>query len=197
MNASNTDIDVFFQYGTNPGYGSSIAAAQSPVSGSGNTAVTASIAGLSPGITYHFRVVAQSASDTVYGNDITFTTAMSFLPSADTLAAAAVGTDAATLNGTVNANNAGATVTFQYGLTTAYGASVTADQSPVGGIADTAVTASPAGLLSGTTYHFRVVATNANGTAYGARQDLHHGRGASPLGRQPWRPRPWGPTPPP
>jgi len=88
-------------------------------------------------------------------------------PSATTGAATVVGTSSATLNGTVNANGSSTAVTFEYGLTTSYGATVTADQSPVTGNINTAVSTTVSGLVSNTTYHYRVVATNANGTSYG------------------------------
>ncbi|MGA3086229.1 MAG: hypothetical protein ABSE95_15770 [Thermodesulfobacteriota bacterium] len=73
----------------------------------------------------------------------------------------------ATLNGTVNANNASTTVTFQYGLTTAYGSTVTADQSPVTGTSDTAVSKGITGLSENTTYHYRAVGVNSVGTTNG------------------------------
>jgi len=67
----------------------------------------------------------------------------------------------ATLNGTVNPNGGIATVTFNYGLTTSYGNTVTATQSPVSGSTVTSVSAPITGLQPYTTYHFQVVGTNA------------------------------------
>ena len=75
--------------------------------------------------------------------------------------------NSATLNGTVNAYNASTVVTFQYGLTTSYGTTVTATESPVTGFTDTAVSAGITGLIPGTTYHFCVVAQNPVGTTNG------------------------------
>jgi hypothetical protein len=74
-----------------------------------------------------------------------------------------------TLKGSVNANNASTAVTFEYGTTTAYGTSVTATGSPVAGTSVTSVTCTPT-LLPNTTYHYRVVGTNAGGTTNGADQ---------------------------
>ncbi|HPG40304.1 MAG TPA: FlgD immunoglobulin-like domain containing protein [bacterium] len=82
-------------------------------------------------------------------------------------AAANVSADGATLNGTVNANNASTTVTFEYGLTTGYGSTVTADESPVTGGTATAVSYTLTGLLPGTTYHYRAVGVNSKGTTNG------------------------------
>ncbi len=79
-----------------------------------------------------------------------------------------VTTNSATLNGTVNANNLNTTVTFQYGLDTSYGLTVTADQSPVTGYTNTAMSKGLTGLITSTTYHYRVVATNGAGTSYGS-----------------------------
>ena len=76
----------------------------------------------------------------------------------------------ATLNGTVNANNGSTTVTFQYGLTTVYGSTVTADQSPVTGNINTPVTKGITGLSANTTYHYRVVAASSAGTTNGGDQ---------------------------
>ena len=89
-------------------------------------------------------------------------------PTAVTGSATNISGSSALLNGTVNANNASTTVTFEYGLTTAYTDTVTADESPVSGSSDTAVSKAITGLDAETTYHYRVKAINAEGTTYGA-----------------------------
>jgi uncharacterized protein (TIGR03118 family) len=91
-------------------------------------------------------------------------------PTITTKAVSGVTDTSATLNGTVNANNASTTVTFQYGLTAAYGITVLADQSPVTGVIDTSTSKEITGLLSDTTYHYRMVASNTAGTTYGDDQ---------------------------
>ena len=88
-------------------------------------------------------------------------------PTATTVAATSITISGATLNGTVNANNASTTVTFEYGLTAGYGSGVTANQSPVTGTTDTPVSAAITGLNHGTIYHYRVDATNSVGTTNG------------------------------
>ena len=62
-------------------------------------------------------------------------------PTASTEAASAIGTTIATVNGTINANGSETTVTFEYGLNASYGGYFTADQSPVSGSANTAMSA--------------------------------------------------------
>ena len=73
---------------------------------------------------------------------------------------------AAQMNGTVNARGT-ATVTFEYGLTSGYGTSIAADQSPLTSTSDTAVSYSLSSLLPNTTYHYRVVGENSVGITYG------------------------------
>jgi hypothetical protein len=87
-------------------------------------------------------------------------------PSATTGPASAIRTTGATVAATVSANDGTATVEFKFGTSMAYGHE-TAAQS-VGGLVATSVTAALTGLTPGTTYHYRVVATSADGTTDGA-----------------------------
>ena len=90
-------------------------------------------------------------------------------PTASTVSASGLSVSGATLNGTVNNNNAtSTTVTFDYGTTTSYGSSKTATPSSVTGSTSTSVAATLTGLTANTTYHFRVKAVNSVGTTYGS-----------------------------
>jgi hypothetical protein len=93
-------------------------------------------------------------------------TALADPPGATTGAASAVTATSATLNGTVSPNKESTTYRFEYGTTTAYGSQTPAGTS--GGNADKSVSADVTGLAPSTTYHFRLVAANASGTATGA-----------------------------
>ena len=84
-----------------------------------------------------------------------------------TLDATAITSSGATLNGTVNANNSSTNVSFDWGLTPAYGYTIDATPSVVTGTTATAVLANLTGLSSNTTYHYLVKGTNAAGTATG------------------------------
>ena len=166
VNANNASTAVTFEYGLTTSYGSVVAGVPSPVTGTSATPVSASIAGLQPNTTYHFRVVGVNANGSANGNDMTFTTAFS-PPVVVTTAATAPGLNGATLNGTVNASGASTAVSFQYGTTVAYGLTATAVPSPVTGTSVTPVSAAIAGLTPNTLYHFRVVGTNSGGTSNG------------------------------
>ena len=74
VNAADYSTAVSFEYGTDTGYGTTVVADQSPVSGSTDTSVSKAITGLSQGTIYHYRVVAESDEGTAYGDDVTFTT---------------------------------------------------------------------------------------------------------------------------
>ncbi len=74
VNANDASTTVTFEYGTTTGYGNTITATQSPVTGISNTNVSASVSGLTASTTYHFRVKAVNAEGTTDGNDLTFTT---------------------------------------------------------------------------------------------------------------------------
>ncbi|MCU0776037.1 MAG: cadherin-like beta sandwich domain-containing protein, partial [Akkermansiaceae bacterium] len=88
----------------------------------------------------------------------------------------------ATLRGTVNANGSSTSVSFQYGLTTSYGSTVTAAPATLTGTTATAVSATLGDLVTGTTYHYRVVATSAGGTTYGENQTFTTSKSASLAG---------------
>jgi len=90
------------------------------------------------------------------------------VPQVSSLPAASISTNSVTLNGTVNAWNNNATVTFDYGTTTAYGTTLSASPATVTGGSSTAVSLALTGLSSGTTYHFRVDGVNALGTTNGS-----------------------------
>ena len=90
------------------------------------------------------------------------------MPAAETQAAANVLAKTATLNGVVAANDISCFVSFEYGTTTAYGNKVAASRNPVTGSSPSLVTALIDGLEADMTYHFRVLATNSQGSATGA-----------------------------
>ena len=124
--------------------------------------VIASVSGLEPGTTYHFRVVADERfllpfTDPQFGADQTFVTA----PAAGG-GATGVTTRRATLTGTINPHGVATSYHFNYGPTSSYGAS-TPEVDAGAGDGEQPVTQEVSGLLPDTTYHVQVVATSSDG----------------------------------
>jgi hypothetical protein len=167
VNANYLPTTVTFEYGLTISYGSTATATPSPVTGNTVTNVIADISNLTPGgKTYHFRIKTVNALGTTYGNDMTFTT-LGDLPVARTAEATNITNSTATLNSSVLANDLSTVVTFEWGLTESYGNTISGVPSPVSGNENVDVSANITGLLSGTSYHFRVKAVNALGEFIG------------------------------
>jgi hypothetical protein len=92
-----------------------------------------------------------------YFDSISFSNTSQIVPSSPS---------ATKVNGTVNPQGKTATAWFQYGLTTAYGSQSTAQSIPAG-TSSTPVTSTIGNLLPNTTYHYRLVSKNEDGTSYG------------------------------
>jgi hypothetical protein len=87
-------------------------------------------------------------------------------PAVTTNAASNVKQQSAQLNGTVNPNGSATTYVFQWGLTNGYGFS-SSPQSAGSGTTAVSVHHTATGLIPGTVYHYRLVATNRFGTSTG------------------------------
>jgi RHS repeat-associated protein len=89
-------------------------------------------------------------------------------PDATTEAATNVQVSQADLNATVNPEDKATSYYFEYGKTTSYGSSIPVSAKSIGsGAVGIEVSQTPTGLEPDTTYHYRVVAESAAGTAYG------------------------------
>jgi hypothetical protein len=156
--------NVYFKYGTTTSYGS----ATPMLIRNGNTYrnVVANISSLSASTTYHFRFVATNNAGTVYGADRTFTTlSASGPPVVTTSPATNVTSSSVTLNGSLDPHGLTTTVSFRWGTTTSYG-HTTPIQTQTGNTYRN-IAANISGLTTHTTYHFRIVATNSDGTRLG------------------------------
>ena len=156
----------YVDYGTSTSYGTKSASVNAG-SGTANIAVSANLTGLTPGATYHYRMVATNSSGTARGADGIFTT--SAAPVAVTGSATSVTVTSATLNGTVDPNSRATSWYFEYGTSTSYG-SKTAAKSAGAGTSTVNVSAPVSGLTRGRLYHYRLVATSDAGTSRGADQ---------------------------
>ncbi len=162
-----------FEYGTTTAYGSSIPCEETVPADEDEHPVTAGLTNLQPnGTTYHFRLVVVNGSGTVNGADRSFTTPDTVV----TGAASDIVAQAATVNGTVKTDGVPLTeCKFEYGPTASYGASADC-VPPFGSIPNDSafhpVSADLGGLDVNSTYHFRLVAANANGPISGGDESF-------------------------
>ncbi len=100
------------------------------------------------------------------GGGLTSVERLRFPPTATTSTASAVTVTTATLLGSALAE-VPTTVRFQYGTTSAYGATTPVQTLPAA-IKTQGVAAAVSGLAAGTLYHYRLVAESPSGTSFGA-----------------------------
>lgn len=134
----------------------------------GPTSISTHVTGLIAGRTYQYRVVGENGLGSSTGNIQTFETDQP-IKEIQTGEATEVGLSTATLNGSLNPDGYETEFFFEFGKSTAYGQKAPLTPADVGttapGTAD--VSAPVSNLETGTTYHFRLVATNETGTSYG------------------------------
>jgi NHL repeat len=162
-----TPTSVTFEYGTSAAYGASTAPQELTGGPFEDQSVSAPLSGLQPRTLYHYRVlVSNTDGETRYGPDQTFTT----LPpvSIDETSSTQVNATSGRIEAELNPHGLATEYHFEYGTDTNYGTSVPIPSGSAGsGLTDTAVGALLQGLLPSTTYHYRVVASNALGTVEG------------------------------
>ena len=178
VNPEGQATTYYFEYGTTTSYGSQTATADAG-SGTASLAVSAQLASLTPDTTYHYRLVATNPSGTTLGSDVSFKTPKPPVPVVATGHPRNLTQTSATLSGTVDPAGLATSYVFQYGTSTGYG-SQTPVASAGSGTKSVAVSAPVGALTPNTTYHYRLGATNANGTTYG--HDVSFKTAALPAG---------------
>lgn len=139
--------------------------------GYGEQPVAQQIVGLLSDTTYHFAVVAtDSFGLTTRGPDESFTTGVTAAPTVATGAPSGISQSGATISGTVDPQGSRTTYVFEIGADTSYGVQVFSQIE--GGSGAVPVALELHDLLPGTTYHYRLVASNIGGTSYGADETL-------------------------
>jgi hypothetical protein len=166
VNPRGTETKYYFEYGTTEAYGSKTAEA-SAGSGESNVEESKTITGLPGSTTYYFRIVGTNSHGTTDGANRVFSTTGK--PTVETKPATSIYETGATLNGIVNPRGSETKYYFEYGTSESYG-SKTTEVSAGSGITNLEESKVITGLVAGTTYHFRIVATNSHGTADGVGQ---------------------------
>jgi hypothetical protein len=161
VDPNGTAASYHFEYGTTTQYGLSTST-QSAGSGADPVAVQATVSGLTPSTTYHYRLVA----DGVEGADATFTTTASTSnpapPSISRLSAVDKTPTSARLTARIDPNRAATTWHVEWGRTTGLG-NRTPDRTIPAGDGGVPVSESLGDLPTHTRIYWRVEARNAAG----------------------------------
>ncbi len=156
----------YFEYGPTVAYGLTSYETTSP--GTGEAGVSATVTELLPQTTYHFRVVATNKTATVRGPDQTFISGPSTPPLAITAGARDLSQSTATITGTVNDNGLPGAYAFRIATTPEDLGPPTGFGAVAFGAGAQSVALELTGLQPGTTYYYRVRATNVDGTVEGS-----------------------------
>jgi hypothetical protein len=172
VNPQGKETTYRVEYGTSPAYGATLpeSAAEGDL-GSGVVGVGVSVhpEGLIPDTLYYYRVLATNTLGTGEATG-TFTTNPATLPGALTGGASNIAQNTATISGVLDTEGQATTYGFEIGTSAGDYGPPTGLGAVGAGASETVVSLSLSGLLPGTTYHYRVTASNVNGTTAGADQ---------------------------
>lgn len=166
VNPNGASTYYYFVWGRTTAYGSR-GPTRSAGGGTTTVLVQESADQLTPGATYHYRLIASNSSGTSLGADRTFTAGRPS-PTVTTGAATQLSSAGTILTGTVNPNGESTSWYFEWGTLQSL-SQQTAPQTLRPGTTPQSVSWSLQGLLSaGTVYQYRLVATHAKGVkSYG------------------------------
>ncbi len=157
-----TVTNCYFEYG----YTSSFGLGSMPCSPStpfdNPSAVSAKLSNIAQGVHYHYRLVADNErGESLYSPEAVVSGAQE--PTIEGVYTSQVKATSANLSAKINPEGRETSYRFEYGTSTAYGTSSPETNIGAGSTA-VPVTLHVEGLESGLTYHFRVVASNSEGT---------------------------------
>ena len=171
MTPNGLATNAWFEWGTDSVLSTSTSTpAQSIGSGLSIVPVSTQITGLAENTKYYFRVCASNAKGEIESAITSFTTSSpGAAPAITTLASTSVGATTATLNGNVTANGLATDAWFEWATNAGLsGFSSTPTQSVGSGTTSVSANAALTGLTTGTTYYYRVAASNSSGTTKGS-----------------------------
>lgn len=170
VNPNGLSTQVWFEWGSNNSLGN-VTPQQSVPAGNQYVDVDRALTGLACGSVYYFRLTAQNSKGTASGAIHSFTTSScsggGSGPLAGTLNADSITKTSASLRGEINPNGQATEAWFAWGVTSAFGAT-TARQNVGSGTSLQTISHNLSGLQCGSTYYFKVLAENSEGTTSGS-----------------------------
>ncbi|MCX6253694.1 MAG: DUF1566 domain-containing protein [Bacteroidia bacterium] len=127
---------------------------------------TSQLTNLEAGTKYYIKAYLSDGTETVYGEEINFTTVAASVPTITTTALSSISTTTATSGGNIT-NDGGASVTARGVCWSTSSNPVATGSHTSDGQGTGSFVSSLTGLTAGTTYYVRAYATNSAGTAYG------------------------------
>ncbi len=173
INPENSKTEYFIEYGETETYGapgSPTATVSLPEPTGKQTIAPVTLEELTPGTVYHYRIVAINETGTEYGPDATFETQAPQPPFVLAVASDVTSQTTATLRADVDADGLQTSYVLEVGTEVAPGdIAYTPTFGEVGNSEEPVQLTFPqTGLLPGTTYHWRIVLNNEDGTFTGA-----------------------------
>jgi len=192
VNPEHSDTTYRFEYGQCAEPGACQASGYTNVTTAQKSAVYGvvgalqEVEGLQPSSTYHYRLIASNGAGAAVVNgarEVTFATEPAPGLVVATGAAGGVTRTSAAISGTLDPNGLASSYGFQVGTQTGvYGTAIGLGQLELGTFDPTTVTLALQNLQPGTTYHYRLVASNAyNSTVYGTDATFTTAGASSPF----------------
>jgi hypothetical protein len=168
------EATYYILYGTTEAYDHASPAPVHPGAGYGLTGKPVpaiQLSALNPGTTYHYAIVGHNHNGTETSSDHQFTTLpatpLTTPPALGAESAQFVNENSAVIQGEINPNGLETTYMVQYGTSAAYGSSTPGSVAIAPLKTAQGTITALVGLTPGTTYHYRLAATNQAGTTYG------------------------------
>ncbi len=162
-------VNLFFEYGTTPNLGSTIAAVPALVNDNGYHALAANLTGLQPYTIYYYRLRGTGNNTQYFGSQHSFfTNDYHFV--INTLPATETALFSATLNGSIDKFLVPVSLYFDYGATPSLGSTIAASPSVVTDSNFHQVSAGLLGLSPASTYFYRLRAEISGISFWGSLQ---------------------------
>ena len=170
-------VNITFEYGTTISLGNETSPAFYNDSLQHNISIN--LFNLTNSTSYFYRVKAVTQFGTFYGNILVAYTGINFTYF-NTLEATSITDNSAQLHGLASNLSTTTDISFEYGITTAFGNSIPGNPSPITDTGTYHITANPSGLLPDQIYFYRLKGTRGGAIIYGDTRQFFTGTSEIP-----------------